>query len=160
MLDFSVNLNPIGPPRLKKILEKACRNISNYPDNRYPDFRKAAAEYLKVLPENIVPGNGSSELIRLFAETVIESGDEIIIPSPTFGEYEFQSRLSGARVKYVDHGDIMKVEPEGCKAVFLCNPNNPTGRLMKRSEVLTLAEKCTGQEVFLFVDQAFIERSD
>ncbi len=160
LLDFSVNLNPLGPPKLKKILEKACKSINNYPDNRYPDFRKAAAEYLGVLPENIVPGNGSSELIRLFAETVIDSGDEIIIPSPTFGEYEFQSRMFGARVKYVDHSDIIKVEPEGCKAVFLCNPNNPTGRLMKRSEVLKMAEKCTGHEVFLFVDEAFIELSD
>lgn len=160
LLDFSVNLNPLGPPKLKKILEDAYKSIDHYPDNRYQGFKKAAAEYLDVSPENIVPGNGSSELIRLFAETVIEPGDKVMIPSPTFGEYEFQCRLFGAKVKYVEHSDVSSVEPEGNKAVFLCNPNNPTGRLLGRKEVNKLAKKCALSEVFLFVDEAFIELSN
>ncbi|MCZ7356460.1 MAG: threonine-phosphate decarboxylase CobD [Candidatus Methanoperedens sp.] len=160
LIDFSVNLNPLGPPKLKKILEKTWRNVAIYPDNRYQGFKKAAAEYLDVSPGNIVPGNGSSELIRLFAETVIEPGDEVIIPSPTFGEYEFQSRLFGARVGNIEYDDFTGIEPQGCKAVFLCNPNNPTGKLIKRDEVLKVAEKCIESEVFFFVDEAFIELSD
>jgi threonine-phosphate decarboxylase len=160
LLDFSVNLNPIGPPNIRSVLSASCRDIGNYPDNRYPDFKKAAADYLNVSPENIVPGNGSSELIRLFAETVIDPGDMVIIPSPTFAEYEFQCRLSGAVIQHVDHNDIPNIRPENCKAVFLCNPNNPTGKLLKRKEVLMLAEKCASSEVFLFVDEAFIELSD
>ena len=160
LLDFSVNLNPLGPPKLKKILANTYKSINDYPDNRYPDFKKAAAEYLDVSPENIVPGNGSSELIRLFAETVIEPGDKVIIPSPTFGEYEFQCRLFGAKVKYIDYSDITNVEPEGSKAVFLCNPNNPTGRLLERKVVDKLAQKCAASGVFLFVDEAFIELSN
>ena len=102
LLDFSVNLNPLGPPKSKKLLNGVLQNISNYPDNGYPGFKKAAADSLNVLPENIVPGNGSSELIRLFAETVIEPGDKVIISSPTFGEYEFQCRLFGAGIEYLD----------------------------------------------------------
>lgn len=157
MLDFSVSLNPLGMPGLKKILTNACKSISDYPDNRYLRFKKAAADHLNVLPENIVPGSGSTELIRLFAETVIEKGDNVIIPSPTFGEYEFQCRLFGANIKY---SDLKELEPKGCKAVFLCNPNNPTGRLIKRRDVIDMAEKCASKEAFLFVDEAFIELSN
>jgi threonine-phosphate decarboxylase len=160
LIDFSVNLNPLGPPELARPLAAASKAIGNYPDNRYPGFKKAAAHSLNVLPENIVPGNGSSELIRLFAEGVIEPGDKVIIPFPTFSEYEFQCRLFGARIESVDFTDITNIKPDGCKAVFLCNPNNPSGLLISREEVLKLAQKCAGSETFLFVDEAFIELSD
>lgn len=160
LLDFSVNLNPLGPPKLKSVLRASFKDIGNYPDNRYLDFRKAASDYLKVSPETIVPGNGSSELIRLFAEAVIEPGDKVIIPAPTFAEYEFQCRLSGAKIEYVDHDDILNINIDNCKAVFLCNPNNPTGKLLNRKDVLLLAQKCASSEVFLFVDEAFIELAD
>lgn len=160
LLDFSVNLNPLGMPALKKVLADACKKISNYPDNRYPGFKKAAADYLNVSPENIVPGNGSSELFRLLAETVIEPGDKVVIPSPAFGEYEFQCRLFGACVEHVGYDSIAEIKTEGRKAVFLCNPNNPTGKLLRRKEVSKLAEKCASSETFLFVDEAFIELSN
>ncbi|HEX7628440.1 MAG TPA: threonine-phosphate decarboxylase CobD [Candidatus Methanoperedens sp.] len=160
LLDFSININPMGPPKLRSIISAACKDINNYPDNRYPGFRKAAADYLGMACENIVPGNGSSELIRLFAETVIEPQDLVIIPVPTFAEYEFQCRLLGARIETVNYDDILNTNIDNCKAVFLCNPNNPTGKLLDRKEVLLFAEKCTRAEVFLFVDEAFIELAD
>lgn len=160
LVDFSVNLNPLGRPELTKTLVNSYRTIGTYPDNRYTTFKKAAAESLNVGPENIIPGNGSSELIRLFAEAVIETGDKVIIPVPTFGEYEFQCRLFGARIEYVDYSSIIEFEPEDCKAVFLCNPNNPTGNLLKKKEILQLAQRCAESETFLFVDEAFIELSD
>lgn len=160
LIDFSVNLNPLGPPKLSRILENAYKTVGSYPDNRYPGFRKAAAEYLRIDPGNIVPGNGSSELIRLFAETVIEPGDRVIIPHPTFGEYEFQCRLFGAEVEHVEQSNITGIDPDGYKAVFVCNPNNPTGELIKREKILKLAKRCRDSETFLFVDEAFIELSD
>lgn len=159
MIDFSSNLNPILPPQLEESFADAYKAINNYPDNRYLNFRKAIAGYLDVSPENIVPGNGSSELIRLFAEAVIEAGDRVIIPHPTYGEYEFQCRLLGGEIGYVSYKDIKNIEPHDCKAIFLCNPNNPTGNLIKRREVMKLAEECEHNDVFLFVDEAFIELS-
>ena len=85
----------------------------------------------------IVPGNGSSELIRLFAEATFEEGDTALIPVPTFGEYENQSSLAGGRIKrmkighdgfpLLDESDLLQA-----KALFLCNPNNPTGRLLSK----------------------------
>jgi len=63
---------------------------------------------VEVEPEHIVPGNGSSELIRLFAEVCLEEGDLALIPFPTFGEYENQSLLAGGAARRV------KIGPDGC----------------------------------------------
>jgi threonine-phosphate decarboxylase len=160
LLDFSVNLNPLGPPKLRSVVSAAYNSINYYPDNRYPGLKKAAAKYFHVSPENIVPGNGSSELIHLLAQTIIESEDKVLIPSPTFSEYEFQCKLFGAVIEYVDCSMITNIQPDNFKAVFLCNPNNPTGKLLHRKDVISLAEKCSLTGVFLIVDEAFIELSD
>ncbi|MCX9084403.1 MAG: threonine-phosphate decarboxylase CobD [Candidatus Methanoperedens sp.] len=160
LLDFSVNLNPLIYPKIISIVSGACNSISNYPDNRYPGLKKVAADNLHVSSENIVPGNGSSELIRLLAETIIESGDKVLIPSPTFSEYEFQCKLFGADIEHVDFSSIMSIRPDNFKAVFLCNPNNPTGKLMLRKDVISLCEKCSSKGVFLIVDEAFIDLCD
>jgi threonine-phosphate decarboxylase len=160
LLDFSVNLNPLGPPKLRTVFSAAYNSISNYPDNRYPGLKKAAAEYFHVSPDNIVPGNGSSELIRLLAQTIIESGDKVLIPTPTFSEYEFQCKLFGAVIEFVDFSRIMNIQIDNFKAIFLCNPNNPTGKLLHRKDVISLAQKCASSGVFLIVDEAFIELCD
>jgi threonine-phosphate decarboxylase len=160
LLDFSVNLNPLGPPKLRSVVSAAYNSIKYYPDNRYPGLKKAASDYLHVSPENIVPGNGSSELIHLLAQTIIESGDKVLIPAPTFSEYEFQCKLFGAVIEYVDYSRIKNIQPDNFKAVFLCNPNNPTGKLLPRKDVISIAEKCSSTGVFLIVDEAFIELSD
>jgi threonine-phosphate decarboxylase len=114
---------------------------------------------------NIVPGNGSSEIIRLFAETTLAEGDLVIIPFPTFGEYENQSRLFGASIHRTKLGPNGQVEIDNsalrdAKAFFLCNPNNPTGCLLQKSEIVDLAKRCERCETFLLVDEAFIELSD
>jgi threonine-phosphate decarboxylase len=164
-LDFSANINPSGSPSLEGIISKELERIGYYPDNRYPEFRRAAAKFVGVSPENIVPGNGSSEIIRLFAEMTLEEGDHALIPNPTFGEYENQSLLSGARIQRVNTGPdglpiIMDCDLSQSKAIFICNPNNPTGALLSRETVETLAVRCEEHETFLLVDEAFIELSD
>ena len=95
-LDFSANINPLGHPPLEDLILKEVRNISHYPDNSYRKFRRAAAKFVDVNEECIVPGNGSSELIRLMAEACLEEGKLALIPTPSFGEYANQSLLAGA----------------------------------------------------------------
>ena len=179
VLDFSANLNPGGIPEVEtaaKSAEMIEEEIKRYPDNRYLRLRGAFADFIekyrysgspkhtqKITAENIIPTNGSSELIRLFAETVVRSGDSVIIPSPTFGEYAFQCQLFGATVQYCDYSQILELtsaELSDASAVFLCNPNNPTGGLVSQSEVMRLADRCSDHETFLFVDEAFIELAD
>ena len=74
-LDFSANINPLGSPPLKELFLEELEHIGHYPDNSYRDFRRAAGKFVNVDMECIVPGNGSSELIRLFAECCFEEGD-------------------------------------------------------------------------------------
>ena len=164
-LDFSANINPLGSPPLKDVLSREMEKLGQYPDNKYTEFREAAASFVGVDVCNIVPGNGSSEIIRLFAETTLEEGDLAIIPFPTFGEYENQSRLFGAEIQRTNLGPNGQVEIDDsalsdAKAFFLCNPNNPTGSLLPKSKIVDLAKRCERSETFLLVDEAFIELSD
>lgn len=163
-LDFSANINPLGSPPLEELVARELKHIGHYPDSSYRGFCRAAASFVQVEPECIVPGNGSSELIRLFAETVLVEGDRALIPTPSFGEYENQSRLAGGRVERLAIGGdglpiLRDFDLERAKALFLCNPNNPTGRLLSQNQVLELADRCEEAEVFLLVDEAFIELS-
>ncbi len=164
-LDFSANINPLGSPPLENIVLKELERIGYYPDNRYAEYRQAAARFVGVGPENIVPGNGSSELIRLFAEMTLGEGGLALIPEPTFGEYENQSLLAGGYIRRVEIGPggmplFSDSDLEKAKAAFICNPNNPTGVLLPREKVASLAERCEEAETFLLVDEAFIELSD
>lgn len=164
-LDFSANINPLGSPPLEKLFLEELKGLAHYPDNGYPGFRRAAAKFTDVPDECIVPGNGSSELIRLFSEACLEDGELALVPTPSFGEYSNQSRLAGGIVR------MLPIEENGLPAVsdallktakllFLCNPNNPTGRLLSFDMVQGLVERCEEAGTFLLVDEAFIELSD
>jgi threonine-phosphate decarboxylase len=173
ILDFSANFNPLGNPfehpesvlNFDEILKTSFEKLTEYPDNRYPEFREAAANFvgLGVAPENIIPGNGSTEIIRLVVECVVEKGDIVLLPWPTFGEYEMQCRIMGAEVQHPSQEEVEKLPDEileKAKILFICNPNNPTGKLRTREEIKIIAERCTKHKTLLFVDEAFIELSD
>lgn len=173
ILDFSANFNPLGNPfehpesglNFDEILNIGFKKLTEYPDNRYPEFREAAAKFvgLGVSPKNIIPGNGSTEIIRLVVECVVEKGDTVLLPWPTFGEYEMQCRIMGAEPQYPSQEEVATLPDEllkKAKILFICNPNNPTGKLRTREEIKALAKRCTQHKTLLFVDEAFIELSD
>ena len=178
ILDFSANLNPYKTPfdhpeyglDYTAMAEEAYLQSYNYPDNRYVKFREAAAFFLnsglpegakKLTEENIIPGNGSTEIIRLFCQCVLNGGDKVIIPYPTFGEYEIQCRLQNAEIVSIPQDDIETITEDelnkiGAKILFVCNPNNPTAVLRKKENLIGLAEKCRKTGTVLFMDEAFI----
>jgi threonine-phosphate decarboxylase len=164
-LDFSANINPLGSPPLKELFLEELGHIGHYPDNSYRNFRRAAAKFVNVNMECIVPGNGSSELIRLFAECCLEEGNTALVPTPSFGEYTNQSLIAGGTVKKVNIDEdglplLSQADLAKAKLLFLCNPNNPTGRLLSASQVIDLADRCEDAQTFLLVDEAFIELSE
>ena len=163
ILDFSVNVNPYLPIDPKAIVIDALTRITEYPDNRYDHFRESAARFTGVSKKNIVPGNGSTEIIRLFAEMAITKGDIVAVPCPTFGEYEQQCRLFGAHMRYVKFTDLLQGEYwhlDGSKAVFICNPNNPDGKLLSKEQILGIAGYCREKGIAIVVDEAFIDLAD
>jgi threonine-phosphate decarboxylase len=146
VIDFSASLNPV-PPRIPLDLSTEC--LGYYPDNDYSRLKEAISGIFKRPVEQIAVGNGSIELIRLFAFAAISPGDRVRIARPTFGEYELSARLAGGVLAGVG-------ETAGVR--FICNPNNPTGELLPRNLLLEEMEKA--EDRLFFVDEAFIELSD
>ncbi|RLG94907.1 hypothetical protein DRO37_04155 [Candidatus Bathyarchaeota archaeon] len=169
ILDFSANVNPLGPSPLA--LESIKNNldcIPYYPDSDCNLLREAIAKYLgDVSRENVILGNGSTEIIHLFAEVFIERGDLALIPVPTFGEYEKAVRKMGGKPRYIRlsrdfHIDLESFlrEMEGAKIIFLCNPNNPTSTLILHDSLLRIIEKACEEDALVFLDESFIEFVD
>lgn len=167
--DFSSNINPLGPSQ--EALEAIKSNLGQipfYPDSDSTALREAIARrFGGISKENVVVGNGSTELIHLFAEVFMERGDVALIPAPTFGEYENAVRKVGNKPKHIKLSRDFQVEPDsftremrGAKVVFLCNPNNPTSILMPRRNLMEIIEKALEAGVLFFLDEDFIEFVD
>lgn len=168
VIDFSSNVNPIGPSlsAIKAILNNLDK-INQYPDRDGLELRDEVSRTFN-LPSrnNVILGNGSSELIHLFAEAFIEKRDRALIPIPTFGEYEVAVKKMGGEVIYVrpksnftldTHSILKTLEERRFKCVFLCNPNNPTGLLIPKEDVDSVLEACVEADCLLFMDEAFMD---
>ena len=166
ILDFSSSVNPLGPS--EKALEAAknsFREIPAYPDSNSNELRQAIADHFNGLSKgNVVVGNGSTELMYLFAEAFMKKGDTAVIPAPTFGEYESAVRKTGETPKFVRldknfnvDADVFAREMVGAKIVFLCNPNNPTSILIPSETLTGIIEEALEQDSLVFLDEDFLE---
>jgi len=164
VIDFSTNINPYGPPAgTKKAINKAI--ITGYPDSSSYDLRLQLASRLKVKPENLLAGNGSTELIRLAATAFIDPGDSALILRPSYGEYDTGARITDAKIHYVSalknknfrftvENIISSIDRYNPKLLFIGNPNNPTGQyfILKEIERILAANKNT----LMVLDEAYI----
>lgn len=170
-LDFSSSVNPLGAsPKVLETLKSSFGEIPSYPDSNSTTLRDALASHYgaTVRRGNVVVGNGSTELIYLFAEAFMQKGDVALVPAPSFGEYESAVRRTGEKIKRVKLGRDFCVEPSRfvramtgkVKAVFLCNPNNPTSMLTKTEALTEIVEKALAKDVLVFLDEDFLEFVD
>jgi len=168
-LDFSVNTNPLGtPPSVISAVESAARELCQYPDPYCRELVLAIAARDGVSPENILCGSGAAELIYAYCEAV--KVERALIAAPTFSEYASALEAAGAAAEYVKLREsenftvteelTAKVAKTGSKAVFLCNPNNPTGRLIPPEILESVCETCLGRGIRVFLDECFLELSD
>ncbi|MBU2559333.1 threonine-phosphate decarboxylase CobD [archaeon] len=160
--DFSSNVNPLGPPeRVKEALIGAIDDIHHYPDIDAAELKAAISKYVGTSPENITLGNGSTELIKNFCEQFARGGN-VVIPIPTFSEYEYFARLNGSEVRHalLETKKIIESIDRNTSAVFLCNPNNPTGTLFDEREIETLIKAALDASALVFLDEAYIEFSE
>ncbi|HHW04087.1 MAG TPA: threonine-phosphate decarboxylase [Thermoanaerobacterales bacterium] len=166
ILDFSANINPLGfPDAVRQIIIDHIKDIVHYPDPEQLELKKAAAEYYGINPENLVPGNGSVELINMIIEAMKPS--KVIIAAPTFSEYAHSCRTRGIKVELVDMTknnfewsmDLLeKVEHiDKNSMLIICNPNNPTGKIILKSDILNVLELLKDKSSFLLMDEAFMD---
>lgn len=166
--DFSQNLNPLGPPpELADEISKAVAGAGHYPDASNELPKRAVADYFRVDPENVVMGCGSSEIIRNFPAAFIEPGDRVLMFSPSFAEYAQQCRIAGAQIDFIDllpENDfrideaqtVSKVNEGHYKALYICNPNNPTGRVEPPDKLRRIVEACGEAGTMVFLDETLL----
>jgi len=164
VLDFSVSCNPFGPPPgIREAL--ADTSIECYPDSEAGELKQALAAKLNIAPDKLIIGSGSTELIRLIATAYFEPSDLVLIPQPTYGEYEVACHLADTQIlkqpalKEPDfqlNTDEMTnlLQQHRPKAVFLCNPNNPTGQYMSREQIENVMSSC--KDTLVVLDEAYI----
>ncbi len=164
VIDFSANLNPFGPPH--GVIEALSRtDIAHYPDSEATHLRRVLAKVLGLATNNILVGNGSTELIRLAALAYFSQGDKALIIQPTFGEYEIACRVAGTLIieqrLLPEKGFQLEVKEtteliqrHHPKGIFITNPNNPTGRYLSRADVERILD--SGQESLLILDEAYL----
>lgn len=167
IVDFSASINPLGIPQT--VRQEICRQLGslhNYPDPDAGRLSTTLGKYHCVNPESIICGNGSTELIYLIAKAL--KPKNALIPAPTFTEYERACRtaIPGLRVKRheLKEKNNFDINPDsfiksmkGCNAAFLCNPNNPTGRLLRKDGVMEIAKAAKKLKCYLIVDEAFMD---
>lgn len=166
--DYSQNLNPLGPPEwLAEALEDLS-GFGHYPDADCTELKEHIARTHGCSPEQIVMGAGSSEIIRNFPFTFIDRGDRVLLPRPSFAEYSQQIILAGGTIEYLElrpendfHLDIEEVRSRisggGYRAMYVCNPNNPTGRVESRETLCEIASVCEANGTLLFLDETLLE---
>ncbi len=164
IIDFSVCTNPFGPPAgVKKLLSTVV--IDRYPDSEATELRERLSGKLCMDAGNILVGSGTTELIRLIALTYFNPGDPVLVIEPTFGDYEIACQIAGTRLvkqrtRAEDHFEpgiqdtIRLIQQHGARGVFLCNPNNPTGRYLSREKIEAVLNAC--RNTLLVLDEAYL----
>jgi L-threonine-O-3-phosphate decarboxylase len=160
LLDFSANTNPHTPSGVAAVYEAALSAARRYPVDDYCEFRAAAAEYVGVTGSEIIPAAGSLAGMRLLFSVIVDAGDSVVVPTPSFSEYAREIRLQGGTPTFVAHDEVLAVEPAAHDLVIICNPNNPTGESYETAALRAFAERCAAADTVLCVDEAFIDFTD
>jgi histidinol-phosphate aminotransferase len=138
-------------------------NLNRYPDPHQKDLKKLVSNYYNIKEENLFFGVGSDEIIDLLVRIFCNpKEDNVIIPEPTYGMYKVACDINNVETKEVLLTDKFQIDfetiknnyNEKTKIVFLCSPNNPTGNLLNKNDVLSL---CKEFDSIIVVDEAYID---
>ncbi|MBO4904440.1 MAG: aminotransferase class I/II-fold pyridoxal phosphate-dependent enzyme [Lachnospiraceae bacterium] len=163
---FSANVNPLGLSHvLREDLASHLDVICSYPDREYTSLRTVIAKYCDTVPESILVGNGSTELITLFIKMV--APQKAMIVGPTYSEYERELSLGGGTSLYfpLKEEDDFVLDPdsligslnESIDMLIMCNPNNPTSSAVSRSSMRRILDACKTFDIFVMIDETYVE---
>jgi histidinol-phosphate aminotransferase len=139
-IKLASNENPLGPsPAAAAAIEGCVPHLHRYPDGYGFELKSALAERWRVDVENVVLGNGSSEILEMAVRLLVPPGGAVVVASPSFSIYEITARAQGGevrRVPLVDHAvdldGVLAAVDDATTLVILGNPNNPTGTAFRR----------------------------
>ncbi|MDQ0216419.1 threonine-phosphate decarboxylase [Oikeobacillus pervagus] len=167
IIDFSVNTNPFGPPAIiKEKWPSWFQAITDYPDPNVTKLHHLISRKVGVSENQILIGNGAAELIQIIGQWL--RGKKVLIIQPAFYEYEQACRAYDCQIDYfgLTEGDwslpLQEIGPllKAYDAVFLCTPNNPTGVVFERKDIIQLIDQCHAHACTLIIDEAFYDFAD
>lgn len=164
VVKMASNENPLGcSNKVKAIIKKLVEDTAYYPDGGNYNLRRLLSENLNIGEENIILGAGSSSLIKVICNTLINELDEIIMGEITFSLYEnFTNLMGGKSVKVpmkdltLDLEGFLKSITKKTKIIWLTNPNNPTGTAFDRSSLEDFLNKVP-KNIYVVIDEAYRE---
>ncbi len=160
------NENLFGP--LPGVTEEAAGALDAawaYPEEAYEEFRGAVAAWAGAQPEEVVPGHGIQALTLALAATLLDAGDRVIVPRPTYGLYASVCATAGADVRGVPTDSALGIDLEAvaraahdarAKLVWICDPNNPTGRRLEPAAWAAFLDALPGGCVVV-ADEAYVD---
>jgi threonine-phosphate decarboxylase len=163
-LDFSANINPLGPPEALKLRwNEIYKKVTVYPDPYAFTLKEKLSVKEQVPIDSLLVGNGGAELITLVARMI--EGKKVLLIQPTFSEYEQACRVNRCEIipvvleapNFELNLDQIRLKLRDADAIFFCNPNNPTGIRYPSSHILTLVEECEKQDCLFILDEAFYD---
>lgn len=157
-LDFSANINPLGvSEKIRSAIIKNIDGIKNYPDSNATELKNAISQRYKVSAENLVLVNGAAEFFYLYLNVV--RPQKILIPVPSFSEYERAARAGNADIEYfftrpeenfnLNLAQILNFDAD---LIILGRPQNPTGNLISIDEIKKISAKTD-----ILIDESFID---
>lgn len=166
ILDFSASINPLGmAPGVADALAACFGRLLHYPDKGAAELKERLSAYHAVAADEIAVANGSTELIHLIPRVV--AGKRGLIVAPAFAEYTFSLQRGGWDLDYfnLQSSDGFSLSlpalreklAAGYDVLFLCNPANPTGKLIPKGEIQAIIELCAESGTFLALDEAFMD---
>ncbi len=167
IVKLASNENPLGPsPKAMEAVSRCLRRLHDYPDGGAWRFREKVAAARELEPNQILPGNGSNEILEMLATAYLKPGENAVFGEYGFVVYRLATLHAKAEIQPVampdlthDLGKFRERIDEHTRMVFLASPNNPTGDSVPGEEVLSFARSLPESVLFCF-DEAYSEYSD
>lgn len=168
IIKLGSNENPAGAsPEAIESVKKEADLMAQYPESNLEDLKVKIANHAGVKASNIiVGGDGADEILDVLGKTLIDPGDEFIVPIPSYMYYEFTLKIQGGVPAYakwnveenkLDVNSVIDAITDKTKIIFLCTPNNPTGGLISKEDIKKVLEST---DALVVVDEAYFEFSD
>lgn len=163
-LDFNENTSGCSPAVRRALAKLTVKQLAMYPEYQKPTER--LARYFRVSPEELLLTNGGDDALRVFFDTFVEPKTNILICEPTFPMYRYWAEIAGAQICALRYGENMEFPIEQVLAelrknprvLFIANPNNPTGTLIRERELRRILQAAIRTVVVM--DEAYSEFSD
>lgn len=167
VLKMASNENLLGAsPKALEAVMSHINKLNYYPDGGCYNLRQKVSKYIGMKPEQLAFGNGSNELITILAQCFLGKGDESVFGAQSFIVYKLATILMDAKcvsvpmpnLKY-DLDAMRDAVTEKTKIVFMTNPNNPTGCVLKQDEIVNFVKSLPEKVVFCY-DEAYCDYED